>query len=68
MFVVTYDKTRNWHSFYVVSDYDKMKYIWRVPVDQVAKVFRLASKDYLTHFSGRYNEKKDNYDVVDLSN
>lgn len=65
MFIVTYDYARNWESFYVVSDYDEMKNIWRIPVKQVAKAFKVASNDYLKQFSYKLNREKNDYVVVE---
>lgn len=46
LFVIARDITRNWHSFYVVSDYAREKHVLRIPVEQVAELFNTASKDY----------------------
>jgi len=62
--LIVTDQTRNWDSFYVVSDYDKKQCIWRVPVQQIAKAFRVASEDYLMGFSYKYDKKNDEYQIV----
>lgn len=64
LFLITTDQTRNWHSFYVVSDYDKKQCIWRIPVQQVAEAFKIAAEDYLNSFSYRYDKKSDDYRIV----
>jgi len=61
LFAIVYDKTRNWDSFYVVSDYDKKNCIWRIPAEQVHDCFKLVSKEYLNLFSYKYDEAKDDY-------
>ena len=58
LFAIVYDETRNWDSFYVVSDYDKKKCIWRVPANQVHDCFKLVSEDYLGLFSYKYDKAK----------
>ena len=63
LFLITSDNTRNWHSFYVVSDYDKSDCIWRVPVIQVQNGFKLALNDYLEGFSYVYDKKNDDYKI-----
>ena len=64
LFLIVTDQTRNWDSFYVVSDYDKKQCIWRVPVQQIAKAFKVASEDYLMGFSYKYDKKNDEYQIV----
>jgi len=64
LFLSTTDQTRNWHSFYVVSDYDKKQCIWRIPVQQIAEAFKVAAEDYLEGFSYKYDKKNDEYRIV----
>jgi hypothetical protein len=54
LFLMVYDETRNWDSFYVVSDYDKKNFIWRIPAKQVHDCLKIASEDYLEGFSYKY--------------
>ncbi|MCD4730765.1 MAG: hypothetical protein K8R74_09210 [Bacteroidales bacterium] len=61
LFLMLIDETRNWDSFYVVSDYDKKNCIWRIPAKQVYDCLKLVSDDYLELFSYKYDEAKDNY-------
>ena len=61
LFSIAYDKAKNWDSFYVVSDYDKEKYIWRVPANQIHDCFKFVSEDYLRFFSYEYDEIKKKY-------
>ena len=64
LLLITVDETRNWDSFYVVSDYDKKRFIWRIPVQQIAKAFKVASKDYLESFKYEYDKKHDEYGII----
>ena len=42
----TRNKNRNWDSIYIMSDYDRKKCIWRVPIEQVYQLFLVAYNDY----------------------
>jgi hypothetical protein len=64
LLLITADQTRNWHSFYTVSDYDKKQCIWRIPVQQIATAFKIAANDYLEGFRYEYDEKKVEYRIV----
>jgi hypothetical protein len=63
LFLMLCDETRNWDSFYVVSDYDKKNCIWRIPAKQVYDCLKIVSEDYLGLFSYKYDEAKDDYIV-----
>jgi hypothetical protein len=64
LFLIVTDQTRNWDSFYVVSDYDKKQCIWRISVHQIAEAFKVAAEDYLEGFSYKYDKKNDEYRIV----
>jgi hypothetical protein len=49
------DETRNWSDVYIVSDFDKQKCIWRVPVAEIREIFLRVSKDYPTSFRIEWN-------------
>jgi len=63
LFLITYDNTRNWDSFYVVSDFDKSNCVWRVPAKHVERGFRVASNDYLEGFTYEFDAKRDDYRI-----
>ncbi len=46
MSIVVRDETRNWSDVYTVSDYDRTKHIWRIPITDIRKLFLLAANDY----------------------
>jgi len=57
------DESRNWSDVFVVSDFDRNEYIWRIPVPEIRRIFRIAADDYphTTHMV--FNEKKGDYDI-----
>jgi len=57
------DETRNWSDVYIVSDFDRNDCIWRIPVDQIRKLFIVASQDHVHSARWVYNEKRGDYDV-----
>ena len=63
LFLITYNNSRNWDSFYIVSDFDKSNCVWRVPAKQVEQGFRVASNDYLEDFTYKFDAKIDDYKI-----
>jgi hypothetical protein len=59
---VVRDETRNWSDVFVVSDYDRNDCIWRIPVNEIRRIFRVAAEDYPTEGRWAFNEKKGDYD------
>ena len=57
------DETRNWSDVYIVSDFDRNDCIWRIPVDQIRRLFIVASQDYVHSSQMFYNKKTGDYDV-----
>jgi hypothetical protein len=57
------DETRNWSDVFVVSDYDREDCIWRVPVTEIRRIFRIAAEDYPHTVQMVFNEKKGDYEV-----
>ena len=57
------DETRNWSDVYIVSDFDRNDCIWRIPVDQIRRLFIVASQDDVHSAQWVYNEKRGDYDV-----
>lgn len=60
---VVRDQTRNWSDVYIVSDYDKNTCLWRIPISEIQRLFRVAATDDVRGVSLTYNEKKGDYDV-----
>ena len=60
---VARNKTRNWDSMFVVSDFDRNDCIWRVPIQTIRALFDLTAGDYPHTLSYSYNPAKRDYDV-----
>ncbi len=60
---VARDRTRNWCDVFVVSDYDRNDCIWRVPVAEIRRIFRVAAEDYPHTVRMTFNTKNGDYDV-----
>jgi hypothetical protein len=60
---VARDESRNWSDVFVVSDYDRNECIWRVPIPEIHRIFRMAAADYPHHVQMVFNAKKGDYDV-----
>ncbi len=60
---ITRDKSRNWADVFVVSEFDRNDCIWRVPVAEIRKIFRLAGDDYPHEVRMVFNEKMGDYDI-----
>jgi hypothetical protein len=58
------DQTRNWSDVYIVSDYDRDKCIWRIPVTQIIGLFSVASEDYPHSIQYIYSDSKGDYQVT----
>ena len=56
-------KNRNWVNAFVVSDFDRLKYVWRVPVATIAFLFDQASKSYPHSIRATYDSEKTDYSV-----
>ena len=60
---VVRDGSRNWSDVYIVSDYDRNTCIWRIPVSEVRRLFRVAASDDVREMRLLYNAQKGDYDV-----
>ena len=60
---ISRDETRNWSDVFVVSDFDRNDCIWRVPVSEIERIFRIAANDYPYHVTQVFNKVKGDYDV-----
>ena len=60
---VVRDKSRDWSDVYIVSDYDRNTCIWRIPIPEVRRLFRVAAGDDVREMRLLYNEQKGDYDV-----
>lgn len=60
---VARDLSRNWSDVFVVSDFDRNRCIWRVPVAEILRLFSTAAKDYPHSVKMIFNEEKGDYVV-----
>lgn len=58
------DDTRNWSDMYIVSDFDRNNCIWRVPLEQVRKLFLDAAEDYPSH-SMHFDKSKGDWIITE---
>ena len=60
---VARDENRNWSDVYVISDFDRNKNIWRVPVSEIRELFLLAIDDYPKRLRYEFNTERSDFDV-----
>lgn len=60
---VARDNSRNWSDVYVVSDFDRDDCIWRIPISEIRRLFKVAAEDYPYSVRMVYNQKKGDYEV-----
>jgi hypothetical protein len=56
-------KDRNWEDVYVVSDRDRKKTIYRVPVCEIKKILELVGTDYAHNIKWFWDPKIDDYRI-----
>lgn len=55
---------RNWEGLYTNSDYEKRKFIYKVPLSEIIKILELAVIDYPHTVSFRYDSDKQDWIVT----
>jgi hypothetical protein len=60
---VVRDDSRNWSDMYVVSDFDRNDYIWRIPISEIHSIFKIAEQDYPHSIRSVYCDKMGDYEV-----
>ncbi|MDN3659558.1 hypothetical protein [Vibrio agarivorans] len=58
------DKDRNWGGVYTCSDFERHKYVYKIPVTTIIEILEIASEDYPTEIHYDYNEGKGDYSVT----
>jgi len=58
------DKTRNWSEVFLCSDYEARKAIYRVPVLEIQRIFRLVGTDYTRWLRLEYDQDLGDYRVT----
>ena len=56
------DETRNWGGLYTCSDFERSKYVYNIPLDEIVKILEIASNDYPTEI--HYVWKNGDYKVT----
>ncbi|EHK9068606.1 TPA: hypothetical protein ACMDSY_004546 [Vibrio parahaemolyticus] len=57
------DETRNWHGVFTCSDFERNKYIYRIPTSTIIDILETAANDYPEMMSYRFCNKKNDYIV-----
>ena len=57
------DESRNWSDILIVSDFDRNERIWRIPISEIERIFRIAAKDHPHTAELVFNPKKGDYDI-----
>lgn len=52
---------RNWGGIYTCSDFERARYIYRIPLQEIIKVLKTVSTDYPGKFSWIWFEEKQDY-------
>jgi hypothetical protein len=58
------DENRNWDGVIVCSDYERQKYIYRIPISVIIALLETAANDYPSEMHMIYCEDKDDYIVT----
>jgi len=57
------EKDRNWGGIYTCSDFEREKYVYRIPLEEIVKILEIAGNDYPHEISMVYSESKSDYIV-----
>ena len=57
------EKTRNWGGIYTCSDFEREKYVYRIPLEEIIKILETVGNDYPHEISMLYSESKGDYVV-----
>lgn len=55
------EKDRNWGGLYTCSDFERQKYVYRIPLNEIITILKIAGNDYPNSISMIYCEKKNDY-------
>lgn len=54
---------RNWGGIYTCSDFEREKYVYRIPLSEIINILEVAGNDYPEKITMSYCESKDDYVV-----
>ena len=57
------EKDRNWGGIYTCSDFEREKYVYRIPLDEIITILEITGNDYPHEISMDYSESKGDYVV-----
>jgi len=57
------NQDRNWGGLYTCSDFERAKYIYRISIEEIIKIFQIVGKDYPHSISYTYCSKEKDYVV-----
>lgn len=57
------EKDRNWGGIYTCSDFERDKYVYRLPLVEIRKVLKLAGSDYPETITITFDKEKDDFTI-----
>jgi hypothetical protein len=54
---------RNWGGVFTCSDFERSKFIYQVPIEEIITIFNLVGSDYADKLSYTYSEELDDYKI-----
>lgn len=54
---------RNWGGLYTCSDYERQKFIYRIPISEIISILLIAGNDYPSMIQMNYNPETSDYDI-----
>ena len=57
-------KDRNWEGIYTCSDFERQKYIYKIPLSEIVSFLKIAGDDYPSSASWTYNKQTQDYDII----
>lgn len=54
---------RNWGGVFTCSDFERSKYIYQIPIEEIVTIFNLVGNDYPNQQTYTYSEELDDYKI-----
>lgn len=58
------NEDRNWGGLYTCSDFERAKYIYRIPTEEIRKIFQIVGNDYPHSMRMEFCPKKNDYVIT----
>lgn len=58
------EPNRNWGGIYTCSDFERQKYVYRIPLTEILQILTIAGHDYPQSMSWEYSEVTGDYTVT----